>query len=58
MKRKQQFIKPEILQELTLLGDGSILAGSVVNNAVVVSSGQTVEEYNAREDWTQDWTWE
>ena len=60
MKQKKQFIKPEILRELSLLGDGPILKGSVVNNAVVVSAGQEVEEIDLTpsQDWNQPWTWE
>ena len=60
MKKKQQFIKPEILREVALLGDGPILAGSVVNNATVVSAGQTVHEmnYDNTQEWNQEWTWE
>ena len=60
MKKKQKFIKPEILRELSLLGDGSILAGSVVDNAVVVSAGQDLEEINAASpdnDWNHQWEW-
>ena len=60
MKKKQQFIKPEILRELSLLGDGPILKGSVVDNAVVVSAGQEVIDIDAGvdQDWNQQWTWE
>ena len=59
MNMKQKFIKPEILQELTLLGDRSILAGSVVNNATVVSMGQEVTDIDAgNQDWNQQWNWD
>ena len=58
MKQKKQFTRPAILQELSLLPDSPILAGSVVNNAVVVSDGQPVTDINAEEqDWNQNWEW-
>lgn len=59
MKQKKQFIKPEILRVLSLLGDGPILKGSVVNNAVVVSAGQTVTDIDVPEDtdWNHQWEW-
>ncbi|MCR4860915.1 MAG: hypothetical protein K5910_09670 [Bacteroidales bacterium] len=58
MKQKKQFLRPAILQEIQLLGDEPILKGSVVDNAVIVSSGQKVEEMDAEQDWNQEWTWE
>ena len=56
--QKKQFIKPEILRELGLLGDGPILKGSVVDNAVVVSAGQEVVDIDATSpdnDWNHQW---
>ena len=60
MKKKQQFIKPEILRELRLLGDGPILAGSIVDsNFVLETNGQVVDNVDAGgQDWNQKWTWE
>ena len=58
MKIKKQFIRPEILRELELVGDGPILKGSVVDNAVVVSAGQEVKEIDAGQEWNDQWTWE
>ena len=59
MKKKKQFIKPGILRELSLQGDKPILKGSLVDNAVIVSAGQTVEEINADDqEWNKDWSWE
>lgn len=58
--QKKQFIKPEILRELGLLGDGPILKGSVVDNAVVVSAGQEVVDIDATSpdnDWNHQWEW-
>lgn len=43
---KKLFIKPEVLRELVLLGDGPILQGSVADNTVIVSTGQEVQEYD------------
>ena len=58
MKKKKQFIKPTILRELELLGDGPILQGSASDNATVVSMGQDVKNIDAtREDWNEKWEW-
>lgn len=43
---KKLFIKPAILRELDLLGDGPILQGSVSDNTTVVSMGQEVKDYD------------
>lgn len=46
MAMKKLFIKPAILRELELLGDGPILQGSVSDNTTVVSMGQEVKDYD------------
>ncbi len=46
MAMKKLFIKPEVLRELDLLGDGPILQGSVSDNTTVVSMGQEVKDYD------------
>ena len=46
MKQKKQFVRPGILQELTLLPESPILQGSVVDNTVIVSTGQDVENHD------------
>ena len=59
MKQKKQFVRPAVLQELSLLPDMPILAGSVVDNVTVVSAGQPVEDINADDqDWNKKWEWE
>lgn len=60
MKKKQQFIKPEILREVALLGDGPILAGSIVDDKFVLeTAGQQVNNIDAdTQDWNNAWTWE
>lgn len=59
MNMKQKFIKPEILQEVTLLGDGTILQASTVDNTTIVSMGQQVTDIDAgNQDWNQSWNWE
>ena len=59
MKQKKQFTRPAILQELSLLPDTPILAGSVVDNATIVSTGQKVENYDftpsEQSDFNHDW---
>lgn len=58
MNMKQKFIKPAILQEVTLLGDGSILAASIVDSGFVVeSTGQDVNNIDASQDWNSKWEW-
>ena len=60
MKQKKQFTRPAILQELSLLPDTPILAGSVVDNVTIVSTGQEVENYDftPSDDSPFDHTWE
>lgn len=56
MKKKQQFVRPAILQELTLLPETPILAGSVVDNATIESAGQEVENYDfSGGDFNHNW---
>jgi hypothetical protein len=56
MKQKKQFVRPAVLQELSLLPDMPILAGSLVDNATIVSTGQEVEEHDfSGSDFNHDW---
>ena len=56
MKQKKQFTRPAILQELSLLPDSPILAGSVVDNVTVYSTGQEVENHDfSGEDFNHEW---
>ena len=55
MKQKKQFIRPAVLQELSLLPDTPILAGSVVDNTTILSTGQTVENWNYETDFDHNW---
>ena len=58
MKQKKQFTRPAILQELSLLPDSPILAGSVVDNTTILSTGQTVENYDfspEQSDFNHEW---
>ena len=56
MKQKKQFVMPAVLQELSLLPDMPILAGSLVDNATIVSTGQEVEEHDfSGSDFNHDW---
>lgn len=57
MKKKKQFIKPEILRELSLQGDKPILEGSVVDSTAVVTTGQVVENHDFSGD-TFNHQWE
>ena len=40
MKQKQQFVKPAVLQELTLLPETPILVASIVETTTVRTTGQ------------------
>ena len=55
MKQKKQFTRPAILQELSLLPDTPILAGSVVDNTTIVSTGQEVKDWNYEDDFDHNW---
>ena len=56
MKQKKQFTRPAVLQELSLLPDSPILAGSVVDNTTIVSTGQEVEQHDfSGEDFNHNW---
>ena len=55
MKQKKQFVRPAILQELSLLPDMPILAGSVVDNTTIVSTGQEVQEWDYGTDFDHEW---
>ena len=57
MKQKKQFVRPAVLQELTLLPDAPILQASIVDSMTVPTTGQEVQSI----DWTDptfnhDWT--
>jgi len=61
MKTKVRFVKPAILQEVTLEGEGQLLAGSIVNQVEIESAGQVVHDIDASStdfDWNDNWTWE
>ena len=55
MKQKKQFTRPAILQELSLLPETPILAGSVVDNTTIVSTGQEVQDWNYETDFDHNW---
>ena len=55
MKQKKQFTRPAVLQELSLLPDSPILAGSVVDNTTIVSTGQEVQDWNYETDFDHNW---
>ncbi|MBR1436343.1 MAG: hypothetical protein IJ584_14675 [Bacteroidales bacterium] len=61
MKTKEKFIKPAILREVSLEAGGQILAGSIVDDVVIESAGQTVQDIDASSsefDWNNQWDWE
>jgi len=63
MKTKVRFVKPAILQEVTLEGEGQLLAGSIVNQVEVESAGQAVHDIDASKTdtdfaWNDNWNWE
>lgn len=58
MKQKKQFVRPAVLQEVTLQGDSHILQGSVSDDTTVISTGQDVENYDFGTDQTYNHQWE
>ena len=57
MKQKKQFIKPAVLQEITLLPDTPILQASIVDQTTVTATGQEVVHYDFSND-AFNHTWE
>ena len=60
MKRKLYYEAPAILRKTPLRLEGEILAGSVVNQATIISNGQQVTDIDAGStefDWNNNWTW-
>ena len=57
MKVKKQFVRPFVLQEVTLLPGTPILQGSVSDNTTVTSMGQQVEfkEFDDYENFNHNW---
>lgn len=57
MRVKQQFVRPVVLQEVTLLPGTPILQGSVSDNTTVISMGQQVEtmEFDDYENFNHNW---
>ena len=55
MRQKKHFTRPAVLQELSLLPDSPILAGSVVDNTTIVSTGQEVQDWNYETDFDHNW---
>lgn len=46
MRQKQQFVRPEVRQEVTYLPDSPILQGSVADTTTVTATGQEVQTYD------------
>ena len=46
MKKKNQFVRPAVLQEVHLLPEAAILAASVVDNTTITATGQEVTTYD------------
>ena len=57
MKVKKPFVRPFVLQEVTLLPGTPILQGSVSDNTTVISMGQQVEfkEFDDYENFNHNW---
>lgn len=58
MRKKQQFVRPIVLQELMLLPGTPILQGSVSDNTTIVSTGQQVETYEFDDHQNFNHNWE
>ena len=46
MKQKKQFVKPAVLQELTLLPETPILVASIIDTTTVTTQGQRFEMHD------------
>ena len=56
MKQKNPFIRPAVLREITLQAEAPVLAGSVVDNTTIVSTGQEVETHDfSGDDFNHQW---
>ena len=56
MKQKKHFIRPAVLQELTLLPDTPILQASIVSSTTVTTTGQQTQDYNWSDtSFNHDW---
>ena len=62
MNKKQTYQTPVVLKEVDVLLERDFLAGSVVDDMTVVSTGQEVEELSFSTEGTDDnpftFTWE
>ena len=58
MKQKKSFVKPVVLQEVTLLPGSPILQGSVSDNTTVISMGQQVEYVDVDDPSSFNHNWE
>ena len=62
MTKKLHFETPAVLQAVDLSLEGTLLAGSIVDEALAITStGQEVTDIDASSedfDWNSQWTWE
>lgn len=58
MKQKKSFVKPVVLQEVTLLPGSPILQGSVSDNTTVISMGQEVVRMEVDDPTSFNHNWE
>jgi len=56
MTQKLRYATPIILREVNLHTEGTLLAGSVVDNSNVTSVGQKIDEYDfSQTTFNHDW---
>ena len=56
MKQKKHFIRPAVLQELSILPETPILAASIVEQTTVTTTGQEIQDYNWNDSsFNHDW---
>ncbi len=62
MNKKQTYQTPTVLKEVSVLLERDFLAGSIVDDSLlIVSDGQEVTEVDAAGedfDWNNSWEWE
>lgn len=61
MRAKLKFVTPSVLQDVDLVPEAGVLAGSIVDQIEVISAGQEVHDIDAESsefEWNDNWNWE
>ena len=61
MRAKLKFVTPSVLQDVDLVPEAGVLAGSIVDQVELISAGQEVHDIDAESsefEWNDNWNWE